>query len=107
MEKRYPALRIIGTSYKTLGVLILVSTILSVFVLLRYSLLYRQFYEQYDNIIYYLIVVVPVVVTVIIGSALAVSCYAIGELVYVFLDLEENTRATNKLLRQQVDSSSS
>jgi len=92
MEKRYPALRIIGTFYKTLGVLILVITILSGFVMLL---------TGQPNL------VAVAVVTVIIGSALAVSCYAIGELVYVFLDLEENTRATNKLLRQQVDSSSS
>jgi hypothetical protein len=103
MEKRYPALRIIGTFYKTLGGLIFVSTILSGFVMLLF-LPYPQSYEQYGN---NLAAVVLVVVTVIIGSALAVSCYAIGELVYVFLDLEENTRATNKLLRQQVDSSSS
>jgi hypothetical protein len=98
MEKRYPALRIIGTFYKTLGLLILVSTILYGFVVL---LFYRLDPHSPPSVLF------SAVVVVIIGGALAVSCYAIGELVYVFLDLEENTRATNKLLRQQVDSSSS
>jgi len=98
MEKRYPALRIIGTFYKTLGVLILVSAILYGFVMLLFSPL-----DPHST----LGALFSAVVLVIIGGALAVSCYAIGELVYVFLDLEENTRATNKLLRQQVDSSSS
>jgi hypothetical protein len=98
MEKRYPALRIIGTFYKTLGVLVFVSTILYGFVMLLFSPLDP---DSTPRVLFF------AVVLVIIGGALAVSCYAIGELVYVFLDLEENTRATNKLLRQQVDSSSS
>lgn len=111
MEKRYAALRVIGTIYKVLGVIAGLSTILVALSLCATSVLGgaaldtlgREFggdagyMGAFGGLLGGLILSVA---AVIYGGGLAVTLYAAGEGVYLLLALEENTRATAMLLQQ-------
>lgn len=112
MEKRYKALRIIGTIYKVVGVIAGVITILIALSLCATSVLGgtaigsfgREFGGDtgfaglFSGLLGGLILSI---VAIIYGGGLAVTLYAAGEGVYLLLALEENTRATAMLLQQQ------
>lgn len=111
MEKRYTALRVIGTFYKVLGGIV---GILTLFLLLAVCLgsvlggtaasgLGRELGRNFPlarllggaagGLLAGLAVL-------LYGGGVAVTLYGMGELVYLLLALEENTRLTADLLRR-------
>jgi hypothetical protein len=111
MEKRYGALRFIGTVYKVLGVIVGVVTILSVIGLCLASVAggaalsnlgqYGRDLGAAGAIGGAVYGVVLGIFGIIYGGGLAVSLYGLGEGVYLAISIEENTRATVRLLEQQ------
>jgi hypothetical protein len=114
MEKRYTALRIIGTIYKVLGGIVGVVTILVVLGICAASVLGgaamgslgREFGRNagvpglFGGALGGLVIGV---VAIVYGGGLAITLYAVGEGVYLLLALEENTRATVALLQRQAN----
>ncbi|MDZ4159170.1 MAG: hypothetical protein U1B80_05195 [Anaerolineaceae bacterium] len=112
MKKRFTALRVIGTIYKVLGGITGAATILIVLGLCATSVLGgaainnlgREFGSDsgflglFSGVFGGLLLSV---VAIVYGGGLAVTLYAAGEGVYLLLGLEENTRETVILLRQQ------
>jgi len=112
MEKRYAALRVIGTIYKVFGGIVGVITILAVLGICATSLLGgaamgtlgREFGGDtgFAGLLSgFLGGLIGGVLVIIYGGGLAVTLYAAGEGVYLLLALEENTRATVMLLQRQ------
>jgi hypothetical protein len=112
MEKRYGALRVIGTIYKVLGFLAAAFTILTALALCATSVLggaaMGNLGRDLDlgprarglmgGVVGGL---VGGVVSILWGGGLAVTLYAMGEGVYLLLALEENTRATMNAIQRQ------
>lgn len=112
MERRYPALRIIGTIYKILGGVAGLITIVVVLALCASSVvggaalpaLGRQvgrdmaFAGLLSGLLGGLLLSA---FALIYGGGIALTLYALGEGIYLLLALEENTRATVMLLQQQ------
>jgi hypothetical protein len=113
MEKKFGALRFIGSLYKVIGIIVAVVTVISALGICATSVLggaamqdfSRQFGGPNNNglgmlgsafggLIIGLIVILN-------GGLLAVGLYAIGEGIYLLLSLEANTRATTALLQQR------
>jgi hypothetical protein len=111
MEKRYRALRIIGTVYKVLGVIAGVLTIIAVVGFCLATVLggaaLGNLGESSRNLGAAgalggaLSGVVVGIIGIIYGGGLALSLYGLGEGVYLAISVEENTRATVRLLEQQ------
>lgn len=111
MEKRYGALRFIGTLYKVLGVIAGVLTLLAVIGLCVSTLAGGAALAGLQRsqsglgaagaLGGTLLGVVSVIVSLIYGGGLAISLYGLGEGVYLLIALEENTRATVRLLEHQ------
>lgn len=100
MEKRFTALRVIATIYKIIGVLVALLTVLAVVLLIvgvatnsRQLALYGLGSTE--------LIVVSVIATLIGGGLGALGIYAIGEALYLLINLEENTRFTAILLRDR------
>jgi hypothetical protein len=84
---KYPALRFIAILSKVIAMLIFWGGVLAVFMFIRQG---QQNYENpAANYIY--LVAASASVLILLTSVLA---YASGELIYVFLDIEENTRTS-------------
>ena len=111
MEKRYTALRIIGTIYKLFGLLVGALTILAVLGICAASVLGGAAIEQLSQqlgegsggglaggLFGGLLLGLG---ALLYGGGLSITLYAFGEGVYLFLAIEENTRATVELLRSQ------
>ncbi len=113
MEKKYRALRFIGSVYKILGIIVGVLTILTVLSLCATSVfgisLLGQLGQQYGygggealagggGILIGLLMSLG---AILYGGGLAVTLYALGEGIYLLIALEENTRATALLLQKQ------
>ncbi len=112
MERRYTALRTIGTVYKALGVLAGIVTILIVLSLCATSVLggtvlgnlAREFGRGPGMGVSFGGVIGGVLgslLAILYGGGLAVTLYAFGEGIYLLLALEENTRVTAALLQQR------
>jgi len=112
MEKQFKALRIIGTFYKVLGIIAGIVTILTALGFCGTSVLGGAALDTLGSEYVgdtgfaglfsgFLGGLLLSVVMIIYGGGLAVTLYAAGEGVYLLLALEENTRATVKLLQQQ------
>ncbi|NLE75769.1 MAG: hypothetical protein GX605_03310 [Chloroflexi bacterium] len=110
MEKRYTALRAIGTFYKVLGGLAAVVTVLAVLAICLGAVLGsgvlgglgREFGVNvpmgrmggaFEGLIVGFF-------ALLYGAGVAVTLFGIGELIYLLLAVEENTRVTAHLLRQ-------
>lgn len=112
VAKHYQALRTIGSIYKVLGIIAGVLTILLVLGFCGFSTLgggiLSSFGDRYGSglgagpIVGFISGVIGSIVIIIYGGAISVTLYAAGELVYLILALEENTRATAALLQQQI-----
>lgn len=112
MEKKYSALRIIGTIYKVLGGIAGVITILVAISLCATSVLggaamdrLGQGFGQsggalgiFSGLFGGLLLSV---VAIIYGGGIAITLFAAGEGVFLLLAMEENTRATVALLKEQ------
>ncbi len=81
VEKRFRVLRIISAIYKVLGVLVLLLAIVTL--VLAIGMKDAQ----------------PGLVALAAGAGAALSLYAFGEGIQLFISLEENTRQSNALLR--------
>ncbi|NMC79741.1 MAG: hypothetical protein GYA59_10310 [Chloroflexi bacterium] len=111
MEKRYVALRTIGTIYKVLGIIAAIFTILAMLGICGTSVLGgaaldrlghqfgndSSFGGMFGGVFGGLLMSV---VILLYGGGLAVTLYALGEGVYLLLALEENTRQTVALLQR-------
>lgn len=118
MEKRYQALRVIGVVFKVLGALIALLTVLGAVALCAGSMagggLARTFLNSQSlglpgamlgGAMESAMSVASAVVGLALalyGAFMAITLYAIGELIGVMLALEENTRATAALLHQHL-----
>jgi len=112
METRYQALRIIGTVYKVLGIIVASVTVLAIIGFCLLSLLgglgstamSRGADEAALGIFSTLLgtifgTVCLGVFLLIYGGGIALTLYAAGEGMYLLLALEENTRTTAMLLQ--------
>jgi hypothetical protein len=116
MEKRFSILRFVGSIYKILGVIVAVLTILGAIGFCGTSLLGGAAMERISQDLgttqglgpgvgIFSGAVGGVIVGLVIliaGVFNAVTFYAFGEGISLFLALEENTRATNLLLQRQL-----
>ena len=112
MERRYMALRTIGTIYKVLGGIVGIITLLLVIGICVASVVggaaldsfsrelarATGFAGLFSGVVGGLVVSI---VGILYGGGMAITLYALGEGVYLLLALEENTRATARLLEQQ------
>jgi hypothetical protein len=112
MEKRYTALRTIGTIYKILGIVVGVLTILAVLAVCGGSILggaaLNNLGSQFGGSIGMGGIFGGVVGGAIIGifvllygGGAAITLYALGEGIYLLLSLEESSRTTALMLTNQ------
>ncbi|MGA2505470.1 MAG: hypothetical protein ABSG01_15420 [Anaerolineales bacterium] len=111
MEKRYKALRFIGSVYKVIGIIIGVLTVIgalgfcviSAFGGTALSSLSRSYGSSGAGGLFSGLLGGILVGGMILlyGGITAITTYALGEGVYLFIGLEENTRATAELLQKQ------
>ncbi len=114
MEKKYKALRTIGTIYRVLGAIAGIITLLVVLGICAASTLggaaldnfsrdlggygYSGPSGLFSGFVGGLMISILVIIN---GGGLAITFYAMGEGIGVLIALEENTRATVALLRHQ------
>ena len=109
MERKYRALRTIGTIYKILGIIIGVLTLLSILGFCATSVmgvggaaLGRDASAFFGGAFGGAVgTVIFAVFATLYGGGLAVTMYALGEGVDLLIALEENTRMTASLLEQR------
>jgi uncharacterized membrane protein len=107
MQRRYRALRVIGTIYKILGVAVGVLTIVAVVGFCGFGLLGGQMLQNAAGsdsaagVGDALSALVFAAIALVYGAAMSVSLYAVGEGIYLALGVEENTRETARLLQSQ------
>ncbi len=104
MEKRYRALRIIGTLYKIIGAIVLVVTIVSAVGVCLAGVIGGTAFEGFTNDFDFnrrglgllggaVGGVISALVILLSGGIGGVTVYATGEAIYLLIDIEENTRA--------------
>ena len=113
MDKHYPVLRIVGTIYKVVGIIIAVGTLLSAIGFCGMSVLGGSAMEStlrnlpggvqgpgqgFGLLGGVVSGVVVSLVMILFGGIYAVTVYALGEAVYLLIAMEENTRRTAVLL---------
>jgi hypothetical protein len=107
MEKRYSVLRMIGTIYKILGVLVGILTIVGALLFCAGGLLGNAALANASReaggfaVAGPIAAVLSAVVSLIVGTIWAVTLFALGDFIYLLLSIEENTRATSLMLRSQ------
>ncbi len=102
MEKRYTALRIIATLYKIVGVIMGVLTILGVvFTVIAQPAIDLGFGKPSGGLILLMTIVIAVVV-LLAGGLAALGVFAVGDLVSLLINIEENTRFTALLMRDRM-----
>jgi len=116
MEKKFKALRFVATVYKVLGIIAGVLTILGSIGFCLFSILGGSLMNSMMNGLnnygggsaspagLFGGIVGGVIVGVLIllyGGIASISLYAIGEGIYLFIGIEENTRTTALLLQSQ------
>jgi hypothetical protein len=119
MEKKYKALRTIGTIYKILGTIVGIITILGVIGICATSVLGGAALESiinqvgsygnsgasggaglFSSALGGLLISFGILIN---GGGLALTFFALGEGIYVFISIEENTRASVALLNRQAN----
>jgi hypothetical protein len=113
VEKRYRALRFIGSLYKVIGIILGVITILAalsscIFSALSGSIIDNAIRQGFGNssgglgfFSGFLGGVIVGFILLLNGGIASTMLYAIGEAIYLFINVEENTRATVTLLQQE------
>lgn len=112
MEKKYKALRTIGTIYKVLGIIAGVLTVLAMVAFCATSIFGGAAFDMLNSgrdgmgmggVFGGVFGGIALALGALIyGGGAAITLYAFGEGVYLLIDLEENTRSTNLLLRKQI-----
>lgn len=114
MEKRYKALRFIGSLYKVLGVILLTITILAAIGICGISIwggvafesigqdlgAAPDFTDFFGSVFGGLFVGFLVI---LYGGFVSLTTFAFGEGIYLLLALEENTRSSSMLLQRQIN----
>lgn len=106
MEKRYGALRTIGTIYKVLGIIAGILTLVGLVSFCAFSVLggsalgslARDFNPTLSTALGAL---GGGLLILLYGGGAAVTLYAFGEGIFLLIALEENTRATARMLQAQ------
>ncbi len=102
MEKRYTALRVIATIYKIIGVLVALLTVLAVVLMVvSMSSGSNQLSAYGLRGVGTEVMAIAVLSTLLGGGLGALGIFAIGEALYLLINLEENTRYTAILLRDR------
>lgn len=114
MSKKFGVLRFIGTVYKIIGVILAVIAVLAAVIVIIASIaggtslgsLSQQYGGQGDLGLLGgfsgAAAGIAAGIGILIGLGLAaLTQYAIGEAIYLFLAIEENTRATAALIKRQ------
>ena len=117
MEKKYKALRFIGTFYKVVGIILGVLTAISAIGFCLFSILGGSLMNLMINSLGnsygsastgpggllggILGGVIGGVLILLYGGIMSITLYAAGEGVYLAIGIEENTRTTASLLQQQ------
>ena len=108
MEKRYAGLRLTGTIYKVLGIIIGVITVLGALGICLTSILGGSLASSLGGSADLMgplggVVggVVGGLVALLYGGAMALGLYAFGEMMHLMVAMEENTRATAMLLQKR------
>ncbi len=99
MEKRYTALRIISVLYKIVGVIMGLLTLLGAVIILVST---PTSYNFGIFRIGFGTTLIAVLIELIGGGLAAIGVYAIGELISLFINIEENTRFTALILRDRM-----
>lgn len=105
MHKRYAAIRTIGTIYKVLGIIVGVITLLAVIAICAVSALSGAAVGQLGGADFGSLIggtlggLLVAIGVIIYGGIIALTLYAAGEAMYVFLALEENTRQSAEAAR--------
>src|SRR3954471_9286004 len=107
MEKRYGALRFIGTVYKILGIIILVLAILGALGACAGALVggasFRDVAGQTGLPVLGGVIgaIIAAVFALLWGGVIGLALIAFGDFISLMLSVEENTRTTATLLRGQ------
>lgn len=100
MEKRYTALRIIGTLYKIIGVILgilaILGAVLTLVVRPAFDFGFGPFGLDFS------FALVAAFVELIVGLLSALGIYAVGELIFLLVNIEENTRFTALIIRDRL-----
>lgn len=111
MEKKFKVLRVIGTIYKVLGIIVGVISILLALGICLTSILGSTALNELGRELGgdtnlgplfggFLGGAIVSLGAIIYGGSAAITLYAAGELVFLLLSLEENTRMTASLLQK-------
>jgi hypothetical protein len=114
MERRYTALRVIGTIYKIIGVIVGVLTILAALAICASFFLGGVSLRDLRPEMGAPFMPGPIVggaagvlvagaLAILYGGGLAITLYGFGEGIYLLLALEENTRMTSQALQRQFE----
>ena len=106
MEKRYGALRLFGLLYKILGIIILVLAVLTAAGTCIMGFVGGAAAQELSrnigsDVSIGLVGLITAFITLFGGAISGLSLYAIGEGIFLLINIEENTRASATLLRQQ------
>jgi hypothetical protein len=111
MEKKFRILRIIGTLWKVLAWIVLVGGILSALGILLAGALgsggfILRLFEQETGVVPGALGIVSSIFGFIVALAFTIIyfliLYAVGELIYLMLAIEENTRKTMNAMEQAI-----
>ncbi len=109
MKKRYGALRFISVFYKVVGVIIAILTLLSALTICGTSVfgsgLFSTFGQDLQNSGIPIALtgagvvagIIGALTTIVAGALAALGVYAFGELISLFINIEENTRLSANL----------
>lgn len=112
MEKRFRVLRIIGTLWKVIAWLTLIAGILSSLGILAVGALGRtgfilRLFERQTGVVPGSLGIVSSILGFVLMLAGAIIyfliLYAVGELIYLWLAIEENTRRTMRLMQENTE----
>jgi ABC-type long-subunit fatty acid transport system fused permease/ATPase subunit len=107
MDRRFTALRIIGTVFKILAWISLIFGLLGAIGMLVLGLTLSGQQALFGLDLGGTMAGIAMFVVVLVISIFGfLSLYAIGESVYLFLSIEENTRRTAYIIQQQYSSAS-
>ncbi len=112
MEKRYTALRTIGTIYKILGIIAVILTVIAIVAVCATSIMGGAALSGLEQsfgtgstlgggLFTALGGLVGALLLILYGGGAAITFYGIGEGIYLLISLEENTRATARMLSAQ------
>jgi hypothetical protein len=106
MERRYFMLRAVAVIYKILSILLLLFFVLSAVLGLIFSLAGSAFLADRGLEPGFLagsvvIQVISALVAIVVGVIIALPFYAFGQMIDLFIAMEQNTRATSGLIEQQ------